>query len=220
MKKLIVLLLASVCASGAWADVSVVREWQPAPGRAAEMYAAAVEAQAIHEKLGARVWIGTDQDGLMQYALSFADWAAWAKFNAAVATSKEWAAWTAKYTSTTPAATSVGVAYLDQPLVAKATAVTVVYGWKTNPGRFNDFMKVAQEGAAIQSKLGASSGISIDDLGNVWYESAFDSWAAWAAFDAALRKSPEWTAFIDKVSKDPTAKLFRVIRLTQYKPAM
>ena len=38
--------------------------------------AAAVEAQAIRQKLGARVWIGTDQNGDMQYVLSFADWPA------------------------------------------------------------------------------------------------------------------------------------------------
>jgi hypothetical protein len=56
------------------------------------MYAAAVEAQAIHQKLGARVWIGTDQNGHMQYAMSLADRAAWAQFDAAVAASKEWAA--------------------------------------------------------------------------------------------------------------------------------
>jgi hypothetical protein len=76
VKELIVFVIAAICASGVWADVSVVREWQPEPGRAGEMYAAAVEAQAIRQKLGARVWIGTDQNGDMQYVLSFADWPA------------------------------------------------------------------------------------------------------------------------------------------------
>jgi len=220
VNRLSVILLAMLCASGAWADVAVVNEWQPEPGRAADMYAAAVEARAIHEKLGATVWIGTDQEAHMHYVLSFADWGAWAKFDAALQASKDWAAWIAKYTSTTPAAMNVNVLYLDQPLVAKSTPVTIVYGWKVNPGKGAAFMALAQEAAGIHAKLGASPGINVDDLGNVWYETACESWAAWATFDAALRKSPEWAAFLKKADADPTGELMRVIRIQQYKPAM
>jgi hypothetical protein len=219
LKKLIAIGLM-FCAWSTWADVSVVREFAPEPGRAPEMMKAAVEARAIQQKLGASVYIGTDQDGHLQYGVSFPDWAAWAKFDAAMQASPEWAAFWQKYANTNPASKLVGTVFLDQPLVAKATAVTVVYGFKVKPGRFNDFMKLAQEAAAIQTKLGASPGINVDDLGNVWYETACDSWAAWAAFDAALRKSPEWAAFEAKVDKDPIGELMRVIRIQEYKPAM
>ena len=126
----------------------------------------------------------------------------------------------AKYTSKTPAAKSVGVLFLNQPLVAKSTPVTVVYGWKINPGRGADFMALAREAAAIQAKLGASPGINVDEIGQVWYETAFDSWAAWAAYADALAKSQEWADFMKKAGADPAAQLMRVIRLTEYKPSM
>ncbi len=217
MKRLI-LLLATLCASYAFADVSVVREWQPEPGHAAEMFQRATEAKAIHEKLGAAVSIYTDQDNHMHYVLGFSDWAAWAKFAAASARSKEWMAFLAKLNTTTPSATSVGVLFLNQPLVAKTTPVTVVRKWEMVPGKGAAFMALAQEAAGIQAKLGASPGINVDELGNVWYETAFDSWEAWAAFSAAMAKSADWAAFIAKANKDPSAKLTRVLRLQQYSP--
>jgi hypothetical protein len=214
MKKTIALLIA-LCGSVAWADVSVVREWQPEPGRAAEMYQRANEARAIHEALGASVYIASDQNNNMHYVLTFADWGAWAKFTAASQASKEWAAFVAKLNTGTPSATSVNVLFLNQPVVAKATAVTIVYGWKVNPGKGAAFVALAQQAAAIHTKLGASPGINIDDLGNVWYETAFDSWAAWAAFDAASAKSKEWTDFLANANKEPMAELVRVLRLQQ-----
>ncbi len=182
------------------------------------MFQRATEAKAIQEKLGAAVNIYTDQNNHMNYVLAFSDWAAWAKFSAAAAGSKEWTAFVAKLNSGTPSATSVDVLFLDQPLLAKTTPVTVVYKWEIIPGKGAAFMALAKEAAGIQTKLGASPGINVDDLGNVWYETAFDSWAAWAAFDAAMAKSADWAAFLARANKDPSAKLTRVLRLQQYSP--
>jgi hypothetical protein len=54
--------------------------WEATPGRVADMMGAGVEARALHEKAGASVSIHVDQMNRMHYAMNFADWDAWAKF--------------------------------------------------------------------------------------------------------------------------------------------
>lgn len=212
--RILIVFLMVVGASAVWADVAVIREFAPETGRAGEMLQTAAQARAIHEKLGASVYVGTDQSGNVHYALSFADWAAWAKFDAAVGKSKEWNDFM-QNVGANPPGEMVNVLFLNVPVVPKTTPVTIVYGWDVTPGMTDAFMALAQEAAAIHTKLGASPGISIDDLGNVWYEIGFDSWAAWAAFDAAQQKSAEWEAFFTKAGQVGAGELIRVIRIEQ-----
>ncbi len=181
------------------------------------MFQRASEASAIFGKLGATIWMGADQNGHLHFVTSFADWGAWAKFAAAAEASKEVAAFNAKL-GADPSATNVNTLFLDQPLLAKVTPVTVVYHWEIDTGKTGAFVALAQEAAGIQAKLGASPGINVDDVGDVWYETAFDSWAAWAAFEAAAAKSKEWSDFLARANKDPIAHLTRVIRIQQFNP--
>jgi len=219
MKKLLVVLVAAMWACAASADVSEARQWKPAPGRSAEMLKSAAEARAIHEKAGASVFTGIDQNGILHYVTTFPDWAAWAKFGTAMQSSKEWQAFWAKYDVANPNATNVATFYLDTPVVAKAQAVTAVYSWDIRnevPGAFDAFMATAQQSLAIHSALGASPGINIDELGNVHYELSFDSWESWAKFTAALQKNAEWTALLKKANANPTAELVKVYLIDTY----
>ena len=219
MKKVIV-FLAAMWAFAAWAaNVSEIRVFKPANGRYMDMMQEAVEARAIQEKLGATVYIGSDQNGNLQYGVTFPDWGAWAAFGAKLQASKDWAAFIKKVDVANPASTQVNVFYLDTPVVPKTLPVTVVYSWDIDykvPGAFDKFMAMAQQAVAIQTKLGASPGINVDQLGNVHYETAFDSWASWAKFTAALEKDSEWTALMKKVNDAPTAELVNVTMIETY----
>ncbi len=215
MKRLI-LFVAAMWAFGVSASVSEVRHWKPEPGRAAEMYQAAAEARAIQERLGASVFIGTDQNGNLIYVLTFPDWGAWAAFGKAMQADKAWAAFIEKFFVANPNSTNFLTAYLDTPVVAKTLPVSAVYSWDILPGKFDAFMAVAQEAVTIHNALGASAGINIDELGNVHYELTFDSWASWAKFGAAVQKSEAYTALVKKANLDPSAELVKVYLIDTY----
>jgi hypothetical protein len=218
MKRLFALLVA-MWTYAAWADVTEVRVWKPAPGRSAEMMKSAMEAKAIHEKLGANVFVGVDQMGNLQYGVAFADWGGWAAFNKALQTSKDWQAFWTKYDVPNPNSTNVSTFYLNQPLVAKTQAITAVYSWDIDykvPGAFDRFMAEANESAKIHSALGASPGIDVDQIGNVHYELTFDSWASWAKFGEALMKDAQWNALTKRTSEHPTAELANVTLIETY----
>src|SRR5258708_40037394 len=96
MNKLVV-LLAALWATTAWASVSEIREFAPTPGQTAALYKSAVEAEAIHKKLGASIYIGSDLiTGNLVYVLTFPDWGAWADFGTKLQANKDWAAFLAK----------------------------------------------------------------------------------------------------------------------------
>jgi hypothetical protein len=218
MKRLCVLFVA-MWTYAAWGDVTEVRVWQPAPGRSADMMKSAMEAKAIHEKLGAKVFVGVDHMGNLQYAVTFADWAGWAAFQKAMQTSKDWQAFWAKADVPNPDSTNVATYYLEQPVVAKVQAVSAIYSWDIDykvPGAFDKFMAEAQESVKIHSALGASPGINVDQIGNVHYELTFDSWASWAKFNAALGKDPQWNALMKRTGEHPTAELSNVTLLETY----
>ena len=54
--------------------------WEPELGRGADLFQAAMQAKAIHEKDGAAVTIHADQMQNMHYVMNFDSWEAWATF--------------------------------------------------------------------------------------------------------------------------------------------
>ena len=79
--------------------------------------------------------------------------------------------------------------------------------YKSMPGKGQTTIQYGQEAKAIQEKLGGSVilGAALD--GRMHYAMRFDNWAAWSEFGAKLHGSEEWTAFIAKISKNPSADL-------------
>jgi len=210
------LLTCAVLVSGyATADVGSGTLWDPVAGRTDELYEVATQAKAIQEKLGANVSIATDQDGNMHFFSVFDNWESWGKFQAKLAANADWQALVAKFEADPPAEQGETF-HINMPVVAKPNNVSVVFVWFVQPGRNADMIANAQEAVGIDAKLGASAGISIDDLGDLYYELTFDSWEAWGKYATAVQSSEEWAAFIAKVSQDPAAELMKVYRLNTY----
>lgn len=72
--------LLNVAAPGGDGSVYQVFIWEPELGRGNDLFQAAMEAKAIHEKTGASVGILFDQLNYMHYVMAFDSWDAWAKF--------------------------------------------------------------------------------------------------------------------------------------------
>ena len=72
--------LLNVPAPGGNGSVYQVFIWESEPGRGNDLFQAAMQAKAIHEKAGASVGINYDQMQRMHYVMSFDNWDAWAKF--------------------------------------------------------------------------------------------------------------------------------------------
>jgi len=72
--------------------VATVFSWKILPGKFDAFMAIAQKAVAIHNALGASAGINIDDVGNVHYELTFDSWASWAKFNAALQKSAEWAA--------------------------------------------------------------------------------------------------------------------------------
>ena len=210
------LWVTALWVSAASASVTEVHQWQATPGKTEAMLASAVEARTIHEKLGATVFIGVDQNGIMHYAATFPDWAAWGVWTDKIGASKEWADFNKKYDTDPPAATHLTSFLLDTPIEAKTQPVLVVASWKVAPGKLESVLAAFREFVAVDTKLGGSVGFDTDEFGNAHYELTFPSYAAYGKWIVAADKSPERAALIKKWDADPKAELTKFYVITQY----
>jgi hypothetical protein len=215
MKRLI-LFLSALFALGASASVTELHQWQPKPGRYADFMNGATEARTIHEKLGATVYIGTNQMGVVHYALTFPDWGAWGEFSDKLVASKEWMEFNKKYDTTEPTAEHVGAVFFDSPVEAKTQMVLAVSSWKVQPGKLDSVVATMQQFVPIDTKLGASVGIDIDALGNAHYEASFATYAAYGKWLVAIQKSAERAALIKKADASPEAELVGFYLIEQF----
>lgn len=211
MKRLTTFLL--LCFSGAaWADVAIVNIWEPHPGKAGQLFQNGMEAKPIHEKLGANVAISADQDGNMHYAVIFESWEALGRFQDAGSTSVEWQAFWQRV-SQEPTADLQRSYMINNPVVAKAQPVAMVYSWDVEQGATPAFLAICEGARKIHERLGASIGINIDELGDVHYEMTFPSWEAWGKYTARAADDEEWNQFLANSQQDPVAELIKVWRI-------
>ena len=211
MRKAITLCLAILTAN-AWSDVAQVNIWTPYPGKDAETYQNAMQAKALHEKMGASVSISQDQNLNMHYVVSFKDWAEYGKFFDAMNASEEWQALWQKI-SATGAAELTQTFMINVPAPAKANPVSLVFSWDVDAGRTADFIAICQGAMTIHKRLGANPGINVDELGDVHYELTFESWEAWGNYAMKSATDEEWNAYFAKHSENPVATLTKVWRL-------
>lgn len=211
MKRITIFLIA-LLSGGAWADVAVVNIWEALPGKSSQLFQNGMEAKAIHEKLGATVSIAADQDGNMHYAVAFDSWEALGKFQDAGATSEEWQTFWQRV-SMEPTAELLRSYLINNPVVAKAQAVSMVYSWDVEQGKTAAFVARSEEARKIHERLGASIGINIDELGDVHYEMTFASWSAWGEFQSRAATDEEWNQFYANALQEPLAELIKVWRI-------
>lgn len=212
MKAIIVLVSALLCSS-AWADVAVVNIWSPFPGKGTQLFQNGMEAKAIHEKMGLTASIASDQDGNMHYALTFENWDALGKFQDSMAGNKEWQAFWQRVNAA-PTGELLRSYLIDNPVVAKAQAASMVYSWDVDPGQTGAFVALCEEARKIHERLGASIGINVDELGDVHYEMTFESWEAWGKYQIRAAADEEWNQFWARTSQQPRAELTKVWRVS------
>ena len=211
----LLLLLFAVSASAS-AQVLSVFIWDAPPGDDAQMYEIAGEAKALQEKLGAEVFIGTDQRGRMHYGITFDDAAARGKFTDSLTADEAWQALMADASQREGAATLQTVHNLRTVVAGSGEngRAIIVYQWRPNPGRGAEFIGQSTRAKKIHEKLGADVSVEVDEKGNVFYALNFASWEAQGKFADATAASEEWSAFLAEVSKDPSAKQVDTYRIT------
>ena len=210
MKKTLSGLLL-IFATYSYADVTSVFIWQPNPGGVQKMYENAAMAKAIHEDMGATVFVGRDQMNNLHYGLTFADWPAWGRFTDALPSSEKWQQFLAQAGN---AAELKKIYNMNQPVPGADGNVTVVFSWKVDRGKTGDFVQLAAKAKPIHEKLGASVGINVDELGRVHYVMTYENWEAWGKTSAAVGQSEEWAAFLEEANRTPMADLENVYRIT------
>ncbi len=210
------ILLLSVVSASAYAQVLSVFIWDAPPGNDAQMYEIAGKAKAIQEKLGAEVFIGTDQRGRMHYGITFDNAAARGKFTDSLMADEAWQALIADASQREGAATLQTVHNLRTAVAGSGEngPVIMVFQWRPKPGRGAEFIAQSTRAKKIHEKLGADVSVEADEKGNVFYAMNFASWEAQGKFADATAASEEWSAFLAEVSKDPTAKQVDTYRIT------
>jgi hypothetical protein len=206
MKTLILGLLLSI-SSLASAQVLVVDIWKSLPGQNQQTVKYGQEAVAIINRLGGSASIGVDMDGRMHFVTNHENWAAYAKNNSKVQSSKEWGSFLAKFASN-PSAEQEANYLLNTPSPGKDGNVYQVFIWEAELGRGGDMFQAGQEAKAIHEKAGASITIHADQMQNMHYVMNFDSWDAWAKFQDTTH--PEFQAFMQKQQQSPNSRLIKV----------
>lgn len=201
------LLLATCAAPIAVAEVLHVNIYKPTPGNSAQTFANGQEARAIHEKLGGNVIIGADMEGRMHYALSFENWAEWAKFSAKIDASKEAVAFNQKIAAY-PSAELEDQYLLNVPSAGGVGAVYQVFIWEPLPGRTGQLIQSGMQAEAILEKSGADIAINVDQLNRMHFIISFDTWDAWAKFSDTPNE--EFQEFMATQGQNPNGILTKV----------
>lgn len=211
----LILLLCAFSAS-AYAQVLSVFIWDAPPGHDAQMYETAAKAKAIHEKLGAEVFIGADQRGRLHYGISFDTAAARGKFIDQLSNNEAFQTLMTEASQREGAATMLTAHNLRTVVAGSGEdgTATIVFQWRPMPGRFGDFIASTATAKKIHEKLGADVSVEADEKGHVFYAMAFPSWEAQGKFADAVAASEEWAAFVAEVGKDPTAEQVDTYRIT------
>ena len=85
--------------------------------------------------------------------------------------------------------------------------------WQPELGRGADLFQAGMKAKAIREKDGAAVSIHADQMQNMHYVMNFDSWEDWAKFQDSPH--PEFQAFMQERSKDPTGKLIDVLTASE-----
>jgi hypothetical protein len=214
--RIITFALAMLVAVSTHAAVSSVFVWDTPPGGDPAMLETAMKAKAIHEKMGATVFVGMDQKGRMHYGMSFENGAARGKVFDQTPANAEFTALLAEAAQRDRAATLQKVYNMNVALGGGGTGgkVIMVFQYEPNAGRIGDVIAKMAEAKAIQDKLGASVSVNVDELGWAHYVLNFANWEAQGKFADALATNEAWQAFQASLAEDPLAELKNVYRVT------
>ncbi|MDH3642569.1 MAG: hypothetical protein OES38_10765 [Gammaproteobacteria bacterium] len=214
--KTILFAVCMILAASTHAAVSSVFVWDAPPGGDPAMIQTAMSAKAIHEKLGATVFVGVDQEGRMHYGVSFETAAERGAFFDKIQTNEEFSALMAEASQRDKAATMQEVFNMTVALGSGGAGgnVIMVFQYQPNPGRTEDVIAKMAEAKVIQEKLGAAVSVNIDEEGWAHYVLNFANWEAQGKFADSLADNEAWNAFQQSLADDPLAELKNVFRVT------
>jgi hypothetical protein len=207
--------LAMLLAASTHAAVTSVFIWDAPPGGDATMIETAMGAKAIHEKLGANVFIGVDQRGRLHYGISAENSAERGALFDKIQASEEFAALMSEASQADKAATMLTAYNMNVVLGTGVDRKAIhVFQYVPNPGRIGDVLAKMAEAKAIHEKLGATVSVNVDELGWAHYVLNFESWEAQGKFEDSLDGNEAWQAFQAGLAEDPSARLKKVYRVT------
>ena len=189
------------------AEMMVVNIWKPMTGKAPQMYANGAEAASIQTKLGGSVTIGSDTQNRMHFAMSFENWADWAKHGQKMQNDKAWGEFLGKLAAN-PSAELEDQYFLNVASPGGAGAYYRVFIWEPKPGQTGAVVQSSMQAEKMHEKAGADVAILVDQLGRVHYVTSFDSWDAMAKFFDT--PNPEFQAFMQEQNKNPNARMVKV----------
>ena len=204
------MLIASVlllCSCAVSAQVLEVNIWQSMPGMGEKTVEYAKEGEGIIKGLGGSAMVGQERDGNVHFVTDHENWAEWAAFQKKLLNSKAWSSFVAKF-SANPSATLINNYLLNTLAPGKAGPVYQVFVWRAELGRGTDLVQAGMKASGIHQKDGAAVTIHLDQMQNMHYVMNFDTWEAWAKFQDSPH--PEFQAFMQERSKDPTGSLINV----------
>lgn len=220
MRKIVFVIIAFVATmfltASTHAAVASVFVWDTPPGGDAAMIETAMQAKAIHDKMGADVFIGMDQKGRMHYGVSFETGAARGAFFDKVQTNEEFQALMNEASQRDNAATLKKVFNMNVAMGSGGTGgkVIMVFQYEPDPGRGGDVVAKMAEAKAIHDKLGAEVSVNVDEEGWAHYVMNFASWEAQGKFADSLAGNEEWQAFQASLAAEPLAELKNVYRVS------
>ena len=213
--KTITFALAMLLAASTQSAVLSVFVWDAPPGGDAALIETAMAAKAIHEKLGADVFIGMDQRGRMHYGINAENAAARGALFDKIQASEEFAALMNNASQSDKAGAMI-MAYNMNVALGGGVGGKVVHAFQYQPnqGRIGDVIAKMAEAKAIHEKLGVSVSVLVDEVGRASYVINFDSWEAQGKFQDSLDGNEAWQAFQASLATDPSAQLIDVFRVT------
>ena len=219
MKK-ILSVLAFVFSVSANATVVSAFVWEAPTGHAPAMFENGMKAKAMHEAMGAGVFIGQGQRFRMYYVMRSDSAAARGAVMDTLSNSAEWQQFMGEAASREGASSLVEV--YNMTLIAETEGgpggeATVVFQYRPNPGAAQAVIASTLKAKQLHEKMGARVQILLDETGLVHYITQHESWAAQGAFEDEVNggQNKEWDAFWEGGTSNPSAVLEDVIRITQ-----
>ena len=215
MSRLVTLLVVALVCSTVRAQVLEVFIWDPLPGvpnSGPQTFENGMKAKRIQQKHGAQVTVAQDHRGMMHFVRSHDDYAARHKFYTSLDQDDANAAFW-REVNATPKADLETTYTLDVVAPGKGGSVYEVFVWQPLPGRVSDMLEAGLGAKPLHEKAGAGVMIAVDRLNRMHYVLQFDGWEQYAKFWDA--PNPEFEAYMEKVSQDPTAELVKNYRASE-----
>lgn len=213
----ILFLLACVCSASTVAEtVSTIRLFEVPAALRNQADENVARARAIHEEMGAEVYVGRDERGRIHYVMSFDDAVARGRFQDQLPKNEKWIAFMEEISKQDANATLKSILHTRNVIDADGEDgnAAVVYQWRVDRPQVDRWVELSRRARKIQEKLGATVIMGMSDKGIANYILTFPNWEAEGKFDERSRTSEEWAELLDEINADPPGTVLEIYRVT------